>query len=64
MSAKIDKKEKNVATITIEISPEEFEKAINKAYNKTKGKFSISGFRKGKAPRNRLNEYTTRLYFG
>ena len=34
-----------------------FEAAINKAYNKNKGKFNIPGFRKGKAPMNVVEKY-------
>ena len=51
MSSILDKKENNVATITITVSAEDFNKAIDAAYKKNKGKFSIDGFRKGKAPR-------------
>ena len=43
--------EKNMAKLTIEVSSEEFEKAIAKAYKKNKNKISMPGFRKGKAPR-------------
>ncbi len=41
----------NEFTLALSISAEDFEKAINKAYNKEKGNISIPGFRKGKAPR-------------
>ncbi len=41
----------NEFTVALSISAEDFEKAINKAYNKEKGNISIPGFRKGKAPR-------------
>jgi trigger factor len=40
-----------MAKLTIEVSAEEFDAAINKAYQKSKGKISMPGFRKGKAPR-------------
>ena len=40
-----------MAKLTIEVSAEELEKAIEKAYQKNKGKISLPGFRKGKAPR-------------
>lgn len=42
----------NEFTLAISISAEDFEKAINKAYNKEKGNIAIPGFRKGKAPRS------------
>ena len=37
--------------LEIAISPEQFEKEVEKVYNKQKGKISVPGFRKGKAPR-------------
>ncbi len=46
-----EKKEKNTAELTVVASPEEFEAAINKAFNKNKSKISLPGFRKGKANR-------------
>lgn len=51
MSSVVEKKENNQVTLKIEVAPEVFESAINKAYNKNRGKFNIPGFRKGKAPR-------------
>lgn len=41
----------NEFTVAISISAEDFEKAVNKAYNKEKGNINVPGFRKGKAPR-------------
>lgn len=41
----------NEFTLALSISAEDFEKAVNKAYNKEKGNIAIPGFRKGKAPR-------------
>lgn len=51
MSAKIESLEKSVAKLTIEVSPEAFEAAVQKVYLKQRGKIQIQGFRKGKAPR-------------
>ena len=51
MSVQVENLEKNMAKLTIEVSSEEFEKAIAKAYKKNKNKISMPGFRKGKAPR-------------
>ena len=51
MSVQVEKLEKNMAKLTIEVSSEEFEDAIAKAYKKNKNKISMPGFRKGKAPR-------------
>ncbi len=51
MSLQVENLEKNMAKLTIEVSAEEFEAAIEKAYQKNKGKINVQGFRKGKAPR-------------
>lgn len=51
MSLQIEKLEKNMAKLTIEVEVEELEKAIESAYQKNKGKINIPGFRKGKATR-------------
>lgn len=51
MSVQVEKLEKNMAKLTIEVPAEDVEKAIEKAYQKQKSKINISGFRKGKAPR-------------
>lgn len=50
MSLQVERLEKNMAKLTIEASAEEFEKAIQKAYNKNKNSINVQGFRKGKAP--------------
>jgi trigger factor len=47
----LEKKEKNTASVTVSVSAEEFEAAVNKVYNKNKKDIFIPGFRKGKAPR-------------
>lgn len=52
MSLQVEKLENNTAKLTIEVPAEEVEKAIESAYQKSKSKFSIPGFRKGKVPRN------------
>ncbi len=51
MSLQVEKLEKNMAKLTIEASAEDFEKAVEKAYQKQKKQISIPGFRKGKVPR-------------
>lgn len=56
MSLQVEKLEKNMAKLTIEVSAEEFEAAIEKAYQKNKGKMNIQGFRKGKAPRQMIEK--------
>lgn len=50
MSLQVENLEKNMAKLTVEVPAEQFEDAIKTAYNKNKGRFSIPGFRKGKAP--------------
>ena len=52
MSYEILKKENSEVTIKATVDAAEFDKAVNAAYNKNKGKFNIPGFRKGKAPRS------------
>ncbi|MDD6310565.1 MAG: trigger factor [Firmicutes bacterium] len=52
MKATLISKENNVAKFTMEFTAEELEAAIVKVYQREKGKFSIDGFRKGKAPRS------------
>lgn len=56
MSVKVETLEKNMAKLTIEVSADEFEKALQAAYNKSKGKISIPGFRKGKVPRQMVEK--------
>ena len=51
MSVQVEKLEHNMAKLTIEVSADEVEKALESAYQKQKGKISIPGFRKGKVPR-------------
>ena len=51
MSVQVEKLEKNMAKLTIEVSAEEVEKALNAAYQKQKGSINVPGFRKGKVPR-------------
>lgn len=50
MSLQVEKLEKNMAKLTVEVSAEDFKAAIKKAFNKNKNRFAIPGFRKGKAP--------------
>lgn len=64
MSVQVENLEKNMAKLTVEVSAEEWEKAINSAYNKQKGKISIPGFRKGKAPRKMIEKmYGQEIFF-
>ncbi len=56
MSLQVEKLEKNMAKLTIEVSAEEVEKAIEKAYQKQKSRISVPGFRKGKVPRKMVEK--------
>ncbi len=56
MSLQVEKLEKNMAKLTIEVPAEELEKAIEAAFQKNKNKISVPGFRKGKAPRKMLEQ--------
>lgn len=51
MSVAVEKLEKNMAKLTIEVSAEDLEKAVQEVYLKQKNKINIPGFRRGKAPR-------------
>ena len=46
-----EKIENSKVVLTIDVGADEFEKAVNKAYNKMRGKMNVPGFRPGKAPR-------------
>ena len=64
MSLQVENLEKNMAKLTIETSAEEFEAAVEKAYQKNKGKLSVQGFRKGKAPRKMIEKmYGVGIFF-
>lgn len=56
MSVQVEKLEKNMAKLTIEVPAEELDKAIQSAYQKNKGKISVPGFRKGKVPRQLIEK--------
>lgn len=56
MGFQVEKLEKNMAKLTIEATAEEFEKALEKAYQKNKNQLNVHGFRKGKAPRQLIEQ--------
>ncbi len=64
MSVQVEKLEKSMAKLTIEASAEDFEAAVNQAYQKNKSKISLPGFRKGKAPRKMIEKmYGPAVFF-
>ena len=63
MSLQVEKLEHNMAKLTIEVSAEEVEKALQAAYLKERSKISLPGFRKGKVPRQMMRRCMDRKYF-
>ncbi len=51
METTLERTEKHTVRLSVEISPEEFRKDLDRAYRKVAGEVRIPGFRKGKAPR-------------
>ena len=56
MGVQVEKLEKNMAKLTIEVSEQELEKALQNAFLKNKNKISVPGFRKGKVPRQMIEK--------
>ncbi len=56
MTLQVEKLEKNMAKLTVEVSAEQFAECIQTAYKKTKNRFALPGFRKGKAPLNMIEK--------
>lgn len=63
MSLQVEKLEKNMAKLTIEVPAEDLEKAIEQAYQKNKGRIQIPGFRKGKVPRKMIEQMYGKAFF-
>lgn len=64
MKVSVEQLEKNMAKIIVEVDEATFEKAVNKAYNETKNRFNIPGFRKGKVPRQMIEKmYGVEVFF-
>ena len=54
MKYTFEKAEKSTVKITIDLTAKEWQAAIELAYEKTKGRYSMPGFRKGKVPKKVL----------
>ena len=57
MGSKVKELKGNKVQISFTVAPEVFEDGLQKAYQKTRGKFTVHGFRKGKAPRKVIETY-------
>ncbi len=56
MSTKVDLLDNNMAKLTVEVPAEELEEAMQHSYNKQKKDFSMPGFRKGRVPRQIIEQ--------
>ena len=56
MSLQVEKLEKNMAKLTVEVAAEEVEAALQNAYLKNRKQISVPGFRKGKVPRQMIEK--------
>ena len=64
MSSKLEKTEKNMAKITVEAEAAELDKAIDAAYQRQKKDIAVPGFRKGKVPRQMVEQmYGPQVFF-
>lgn len=56
MSVTVEKLEKSMAKLTIEVAPEDFDKAVEKVYRRERNRIAVPGFRRGKAPRKLIEK--------
>lgn len=57
MDVKVEKKDKNIVELEIEVEAAKFQDAVQKSYEKNSKKYNVPGFRKGKAPKNIIERY-------
>ena len=58
-----EKKERSTVELSIAVSPETFEKSVERAYKKKVGSINLPGFRKGKAPRKMIESMYGKGFF-
>ena len=63
MSYTIEKKEHNMAVLTIEVSADDVDKATEEAFQRNKNKINIPGFRKGKVSRSVIEKMYGKDFF-
>lgn len=64
MKYTFEKGEKSTVKVTIELNEKEWNEAVENAYEKTKGRYSMPGFRKGKVPKKVLeNAYGVGIFY-
>ena len=64
LSVQVEKLEKSMAKLTIEVPAKELDLALDKAYKKSRNKIAMPGFRKGKAPRAMIEKmYGAEIFF-
>jgi len=57
MEFKAEKKEKNMAVVTVTVPAEDFRKAVNETYKRDRNRFQLPGFRKGHAPKHMIEQF-------
>ena len=57
MAVQVEKKEKNMAVITVTVPAEDFRKAMQETYKREKGRYNLPGFRKGHAPQKIIEKF-------
>ena len=64
MSLQVEKLEKNMAKLTVEVPAEQFVEAIGHAYKKNKSRFNVPGFRRGKVPQAMIEKmYGSEVFY-
>ena len=56
MSVQIEKLEHNMATLTIQVPAEDFDKELENVFRRNRNRITVPGFRKGKAPRKMIEK--------